>query len=307
MYIINPDPYSLPAYRIGPFTTRDIGLNHLMPACDLIDDYFTSRFGGRQFFYTQNGRSAINLALSRLSLRAEDVVTILTTTGNFYISGCVTREIEKYCRWSREFVPETKVILVNHEFGFPYPDLSRLKDRNLPIIEDCAGAFFSEDKDASIGEVGDYIIYSFPKMFPLQVGGLIVSRDHSISDTDVNMTPAILRYIKNVLSRYIEERDLIVQKRFYNYKILKDSFSSLGLQERFTIREGVVPNVYMFRTDNTGIDLPDLKEYFWAHGIQSSVFYGEEAFFIPVHQALTESDLEYFYEVMRSFLQRIYK
>jgi hypothetical protein len=60
----------------------------------------------------------------------------------------------------------------------------------------------------------------------------------------------------------------------------------------------------MFRTDSQNLDLNDLKKHFWAHGIQSSVFYGEEAFFIPVHQALTLYDLEYFYEVMKVFLQK---
>lgn len=304
MFIIKPDPYSLPTYRIGPFTTRDISINHLLPPGDLIDDYLDARFSGRQYIYTPNGRSAINLALGGLNLKADDVVTILTTTGNFYISGCVTREIEKFCRWSRVFVPETKVILVNHEFGYPYPDLPRLNEYNLPIIEDCAGAFFSEDKDNTIGKVGNYVIYSFPKMFPLQVGGLLVSREHSVPFTDAILGPEMLLYIKSVLSEYIEKRSLIIKKRVSNYYFLKEKFSSIGFRERFTLNDGVVPNVFMFRTDNLAIDLPELKKYFWAHGIQSSVFYGEEAFFIPVHQSLTESDLEYFYEVMKSFIQR---
>lgn len=305
MYIINPDPYSLPSYRIGPFTTRDVTVNNLLPPGQIIDGYFNSRFNWRQYVFTRNGRAAINQALSRLDLKAEDVVTILTTTGNYYISGCVTREIEKYCKWSRIFVPETRAIFVNHEFGYPYPGLAGLKRHNLPIIEDCAGAFFSEDRDNTIGKVGDFVIYSFPKMFPLQVGGLLVSKGYPVVNSAANLEPEILQYIKNVLSEYIGKRDLIVKKRIHNYHILKDMFLSLGFRERFSLDEGVVPGVFMFRTDNSGIDLPELKKYFWANGIQSSVFYGEEAFFIPVHQSLTESDLEFFYEVLRSFLQRI--
>ena len=87
--------------------------------------------------------------------------------------------LKSYADGHGKFVPETKVIFVNHEFGYPYHDLIRLKDYKLPIIEDCAGSFFSSDKDGSIGEVGDFVIYSFPKMFPLQVGGLLVSK-HNI-------------------------------------------------------------------------------------------------------------------------------
>jgi hypothetical protein len=48
----------------------------------------------------------------------------------------------------------------------------------------------------------------------------------------------------------------------------------------------------------------NLRKHFWAHGIQSSIFYGEDAFFIPVHQALTAFDLDYFYESYESFLQK---
>ncbi|MBE0655948.1 MAG: DegT/DnrJ/EryC1/StrS family aminotransferase, partial [Bacteroidales bacterium] len=227
---------------------------------------------------------------------------ILTTSGNFYISSCVTKEIEKFCKWSREFVPESRIIFVNHEFGYPFPDLIKLKEFNLPIIEDCAGAFFSIDKDKTIGEVGDFVIYSLPKMFPLQVGGLLVTKQIVEEGSNSTLDPFMLQYIKNVLSEYMSERDEIVRKRIENYLILKESFLSLGFREQFPLDDCIVPNVFMFRTNNSGINLPELKKYFWAHGIQCSVFYGEEAFFIPVHQALTEIDLRYFYEVMRSFI-----
>jgi len=44
--------------------------------------------------------------------------------------------------------------------------------------------------------------------------------------------------------------------------------------------------------------LPSLKTMLWAHGIQSSIFYGENAFFIPSHQNLDENDILYFSEVL---------
>ena len=44
-----------------------------------------------------------------------------------------------------------------------------------------------------------------------------------------------------------------------------------------------------------------MKEHGWRHGIECSVFYGEEAFFIPVHQHLSEIDLDYFYAVFLDF------
>ena len=303
MFVFNPDKFLLPSFRISPFRTQDIRINSILPDSSTIEDYFLSRFRNFRYFYTSNGRQAINIALNHYRLSENDVVTILTTSGNFYISSCVTNEIEKFCKWSREILPETKVLFVNHEFGYPYPEIQKLKLLNLPIIEDCAGSFFSEDSEHTIGKTGDFSVYSFPKMFPLQVGGLLVSSTDFQYDYGGSPQPLMLQHIKNVLSEYILSKDQIISKRRNNYSELRHRFETLGLSERFKLEEGIVPGVFMFRTENNNINLPELKKHFWAHGIQSSVFYGEEAFFVPVHQALTQYDLDYFYEVMKVFLQ----
>ncbi len=304
MFVLNPDPYSLPCYRIGPFQTRDLSINHTLPDSDFIDTYFKNRFSHREFLYTENGRQAINIALSHYKLNKDDVVSILTTTGNFYISGCVTKEIEKYCKWSRDILPETKIIFVNHEFGYPYPDLIKLRKYNLPIIEDSANSFFSQDKNNDIGSIGDFVIYSFPKMFPIQIGGLLVSNIPLKSFRNDQLDRFNLRHIKNVLSEYIVTEKEIINKRIYNYNYLKDIFESIGFKERFTNEPGSVPGVFMFRTEHANLDLPQLKNHFYAHGVQCSVFYGEESFFIPVHQTLSEQDMDYFFEVMRLFYEK---
>jgi len=303
VFVLYPDPYSLPTYRIGPFKTSDISLNQTLPDLVSIEDYFHERFGDRRFTYTNNGREAIFLALKHYELSRNDVVTILTTSDNFYISSCVTNEIERFCRWSRELLPETKVLFVNHEFGYPYPEMRKLKLLNLPIIEDCAGSFFSEDSEHTIGRTGDFAIYSFPKMFPLQVGGLLVSGSGIYHSFEAKLQAKMLQHIKNVLSEYVWDKEQIIRQRISNYKELRSRFETLGFIERFKLENGVVPGVFMFRTGSQNLDLAELKKHFWAHGIQSSVFYGEEAFFVPVHQALTQCDLDYFYEVMKVFLQ----
>jgi hypothetical protein len=53
---------------------------------------------------------------------------------------------------------------------------------------------------------------------------------------------------------------------------------------------------------NNGIvkDLSLHKEWLNKHGIQNSVFYGEDAFFIPCHQNLNFSDIDYFVHVLKS-------
>ncbi len=304
MFVLNPDPYSLPCYHIGPFKTSDLSINHHLPQSNKIDDYFTDRFTGREFAYTENGRRAIYLALQSLNLQKNDVVTILTTSNNFYISGCVTTEIEKFCQWSREMVPNTKAIFVNHEFGFAYPNPEKLKEYGLPIIEDCANAFFTEGVGVNPGTIGDFVIYSFPKTFPLQVGGLLVADNLSTIKRECLTEGELLIHTKDVLSAYIDSKDQIIEKRLFNYNYLTQAFLKLGFSQRFQLEKGTVPGVFMFKTDGHDIDLPALKNHFYAHGVQCSVFYGEEAFFIPVHQALEQDDLDYFVAVMKSYLNK---
>lgn len=295
---MQPSDELLPDYKICPFTTQDLSKNRHMPDSDRIDEYLTYRFHNSRFAYTNNGRNAINMALSHYNLKKDDYVTVFTTSGNFYISSCVTTEIEKFCKWSRKIETNTRVILVNHEFGFPYNDLKGLIRFNVPIIEDCAHSFFSHDIDDTTGRIGDFVIYSFPKMFPVQAGGLLVSNKNiPVKDS---ADEEMLRYLKNVVSFYISDFERIISTRKQNYSYLKSLFEKLKIKERFSLHSNLVPGVFLFTA--TGIDLQGLKRYYYAHGVQCSVFYGEEAFFLPVHQNLNRDDIDYFYEIIKSFI-----
>ena len=301
MFVLDPDPYLLPAYRISPFQTKDIHSNNTFKDSDAIDNYFNERFKEREYHYVADGRKAINIALQQYHLQKDDVVTIFTSSGNFYISSCVTSEIEKFCKWSRQIEENTKLIFVNHEFGYPYKQIGELKKYKLPIIEDCAHSFFTTDGQHTIGSTGDLAIYSFPKMFPIQIGGLLVAKRSFMHSGVEKLPDGKLRYIKNVLSCYIGNKEVIINKRIENYNYLKSKLNGAGLQERFKLEDGVVPGVFMFAISDGTADLPQLKTYLYAHGIQCSVFYGERSFFIPVHQNLVKPDLDYFIEVISSY------
>ena len=53
MFVINPDPYSLPFYRIGPFQKADVDFNHLLPEDHPALDYFREY---DDFLNFRNGR-----------------------------------------------------------------------------------------------------------------------------------------------------------------------------------------------------------------------------------------------------------
>lgn len=303
MFILHPDLFLTPSYRVSPFKTDDVGRNATMVADDFAVHYFNRRFGEHKWRYTYSGKEAIRCALKNYALQSTDLVTVLTTSQNFYISSCVTKEIESFCRWNREIVPETKLILVNHEFGYPYPNMEQLVATGLPIIEDCCTTFFSQDEAGTVGQYGDFSVYSFPKLIPMQIGGLVVSNKNHAFEYCSRLTDDEKQHIENAVSFYLRKEKSILEIRAAHYDYAVRLFSTLGFTPRFEKSEKSIPSVLVL--NNSGIikDLHQLKVFLYEHGIQNSVFYGEDAFFIPIHQNLSTTDLDYFFFVISGFIE----
>jgi hypothetical protein len=73
----------------------------------------------------------------------------------------------------------TRAILVIHEFGYPHPRLHELRaladERGIPLIEDCAHSLDSRFGEAPLGSLGQFAIFSLPKVLPVASGGVLVS------------------------------------------------------------------------------------------------------------------------------------
>ena len=301
MFVVNPDAFLVPCYRISPFTTEHIARNEELPTNDFAIAYFNKKFGKGNWQYTYNGREAIQLALETYHLGQADLVTILTTSNNFYISSCVTKAIETVCRWNREIVPETKLILVNHEFGYPFPDMEKLVATGLPIIEDCCTTFYSQDVTEKIGQYGDFSVYSFPKFFPIQIGGLLVNNVKAVFKMSI-LNKEEERYIENVVSYHLANERELLQKRKVIFDYAQAQFSTLGFTLRFNKREKVIPSVLLLNNNTIIKDLNAFKQFLAKNGVQSSIFYGEDAFFLPNHHNLTIKSIDYFIQLILFFI-----
>jgi hypothetical protein len=302
--VIDPFIELSPAYKLTPFSANDLAVNRKLDAGQGAGEYFDNRFGRGRWIFTSSGRVAISSALSILKPARKDCVTIFTTSGNRYISRCVTDEIEKFCGWSREMQKNTTILLVNHEFGFPYFEMEYLKGFGLPVIEDCAWSFFPDGMQSGDRKVGDYAVFSLPKIFPVQLGGILVSTRESFMDDILPVqNTETATYLNRILPWYLKDSEGIVNKRRENYFYLRELFAGLGLKDRFETEETTVPGVFMFRTPDHW-DLDGLKSFLYRQGIECSVFYGENAFFIPVHQNLEEEDMRYFYDCVRYFSEK---
>jgi len=241
------------------------------------------------------------LALKSLELNSKDVVTIITTSNNFYISSCVTKEIEKYCGWSRVLEENTKAVLVNHEFGYCSKDVGYYKSLGYPVIEDFAHSFYSGVARETSEDIGDYLVYSLSKYFPVQAGGILLYPEGRCQDL---FKGDVSRYCERIVSGYVGQIEDIARTRIRNYQYYEFLFSTLGLKPYFKINANDCPGVFCFTIPDR-VDAQDMKLYINRQGIESSVFYGAEAYFLPCHQALSEKEIEYIFEVVKSYLDGV--
>jgi len=265
--------------RFSPFSYRSLDETAGLPA-----EMVAARLGDHlqsDYVLTDSGRHALGLILDQLGLGTGDLVTIVTTSGGTYVSRCVTETIEPRCAWSMERRPETRAILVIHEWGRPCEAIADWLDCGMPVIEDCAYAFAGRFADGSpVGSKGDFALFSLPKLFSVNFGGVAVSRSGEIGYV---MPTARQHYLLGRIGGELADLPALLAMRDEVWQDLRHLYGELGAEPFFAPAAGEQPAVFMFRHDPSRIPLADVRSAFEAHGVEASVFYGEDAFYVPCH------------------------
>lgn len=287
-FVLPPDFGAMirPHIPISPFVYSDLDL----AKNDIDEDEAEQRLQehlGRKFALTSSGRHALSLVLSDAGVGPDDTVTILTTTGNTYVSGCVTQTIGRVCHWSMRIEPSTKLILVIHEWGIPYPKMNEALETGIPVVEDCAYAFASGHGDQAVGRQGHYAFYSLPKFFPINFGGLVCGLRRQ-----VHFKPEHKRAILNVIGAQICEIASIREARLSAWRYLQSRFREIGCEPALSLGPNVIPGVFMFRP-HADVVPEEIKQAYQRHGIEASVFYPWHAVYVPCHQRLTPGAMDY--------------
>lgn len=281
----------IPFIKVHPFNNKYLLTKVSDSGTRVAKDYLDNRFGSYKIF--PKGRDALYVALCGYNLQKEDVVTVLTTSNNFYISKCVTGTIDKICKWNREVCHQTKVIVFNHEFGYPRRDMREVAQYGLPIVEDCAHTFY--DTDPEIGRYSDYVIYSLPKAFPMQMGGILKTK----KKIDIVTDSKIEDYVLSNLSVHLDKISEYENKRRTNFTNYCNKLTDIGISPYFD-DPAAVPGVFLFNWEDN-INYSSLKEFLYENGVECSVFYGKSAFFVPCHQFVGDIEIEYISELLRFF------
>ena len=294
--IINGDPYYSPKISLCPFSFISRREFHQInkSGLDLIGDLLS----GQKWSFVESGKYAISIILNELSLDKDDEIWIITSTGNRYVSKCVTDEIAKICNWSMKKSDKTKAIYIIHEFGRDSRELvNEFAGLGIPIIEDAAyGLLTALMANWTFGQA-DYSIFSFPKAFEMQAGGILIGGRNHKEEIDSSLIQSVARSATNWVVDY-NDISLVRQN---NHKSLSQRIVELGLSPSYTFNSKEVPGVFMFDVPET-INLNEMKIFFNSHGCESTVFYGRYAYMVPVHQNIGSEQIDYFIDLLSSFI-----
>jgi len=303
-YLLSFTENNHPSFLLIPFRNEDIFNNSQINTkynFNLVK-MLQDRYPDKYVTLTSSGRHALKLVLEDIMNKIKySEVSIKTTSDKKYISSCVTDMIEKLnLRWTRKHHNSHKVSLFNHEFGYVDESLNNRNHKNSFNIEDCAFSFDSKYNDNSLcGTKSQYAIFSLSKFFPIQIGGFLLSDtpiDNKLDD------PKTIRYISNVVGYYFNMIDEWSESRLILKQYYIETFGNLNIKNYFEYNSNDVPGVFLFQVGEN-VNLPLLKKYFWKRGVQCSVFYGENAFFLPLNQFTTKRHIDYYYELYLNFLE----
>jgi hypothetical protein len=295
-YFVNPDSFYTPKISLSPFTLNKDLSSKYAPSAERILEVL-----GPNLFFTSSGKEAIRLALKHLELSRVDTVGIFTTSGNSYISRCVTETIEEFCKWElgKETTKYSCLFLI-HEFGnlIDLKDMDYFRSTGIPIINDFAYSFLSLYNSKRKDFREEINLTSLPKSFDINFGGVLSLRNDELYIDDREIRFWILQELGLTLNDNTIETN--IQKRLKNQLTYCERLTKVGLDVVWN-KENDVPGVCMI-TPRKSIDLQHLKVFLQRNGIESSVFYGRQSFFVPVHQNLSEVEIDFICYMLGVFI-----
>jgi dTDP-4-amino-4,6-dideoxygalactose transaminase/predicted dehydrogenase len=151
-----------------------------------LEDEFTRFYGSPHAVASTSGTAAVHVALGALGLNPGDevITTPMTDMGTVLpilacnclpvfadvdpIAGNLTAE-----SIARRITPRTRAVILVHLFGFP-ADLAAigdlLRERGIPLVEDCAQAHGAEYRGKKVGTFGDFGCFSFQQSKQITCG-----------------------------------------------------------------------------------------------------------------------------------------
>ena len=165
-----------------------------------------AKYCGRKYgITTNNGTTALHLALASLGIKQGDEVIIPTFTMGAvafavkYVGAKLIFVDSERDTWNidvnkikEKITNKTKAIIAVHTYGHPCdmdPIVNLAKEYNLYIIEDCAEAHGAEYKGKKVGCLSDIACFSFfaNKIITTGEGGMVLTDNEKIAEKAMSL------------------------------------------------------------------------------------------------------------------------
>jgi hypothetical protein len=211
------------------------------------------------------GRWLLGSWLEDLGLDRSDVVTILTTSQEQYVSICVSVTAFNHASVARVVTDRTRVVIAIHEFGYvdaAFPgQCEEWRASGIIVVEDCAHVAGLTVGSARVGDYGDAALFSMPKIIPASTGGLLRTRKPFHPPAmDETMSAAAMDG-KAAAEQSFPYLDRFNALRLERHRLLRDG---LGLPPSEPQRPTVsVPWYSMFVDEEHRVDTAAFPNVFW--------------------------------------------
>jgi len=301
--IKNPDKFLRPLIQMAPkHEFLDLKITMQIEEKDIINK-LSNHVANKKHdgLLTINAREALNLAFQDIITHKKQLISIITPSNSTYVSSCVTNEINKFCKW--EFGPNKNAdaYILIHEFG-RYVELPKyLKNTKKPVIEDCAYAMTHKTMKNYYGRQGDYLVFSISKALGLQYGGALILKNAKRKNMQSNISASSKKYLVNYMGKNLKKLKKLNLERKKIYKIMQKLSKEYNLQESYICNNNELCQGFLIKTKKN-LDTEKIKRYMNDYGIESSIFYGGSAYFLPCHQRLTLFEINYmFFHLSKAF------
>lgn len=295
--IMNP-PKIKPSININPFVNSSLSLE--LGREETVDNILKKRWTCGEYTFFPDFNYALFsllkwLAAENCKTKKNKVVFYFSLGDDYEKSERFLEHLDKNFSIGDEINKETAAVVVSHEYGFPLLKINEIRNKcdqyKIPLVEDCSALWES----GAAGEFGDYVLFSFPNVFPMQFGALLVGKKFDS------------KYIWDNFACYDETKESIVKKQLAtllelnniknNYETRLNNFkylsSALGRHRVFLFpKDGVVPNVFLFKTTDKKRAL-EIVAYVSKFGVECFQLNNSNVIALPSHQNLDSAQLEY--------------
>lgn len=229
----------------------------------------------KNIYFGPSAKWLLACVLKSLSLSRTDEIAILTTSNATYVTTCVSVTSFNYARISRLVTNSTKVVIVIHEFGYVDPDILKKieawRRSGIQIIEDCAHIIGYEFGGLKVGELGDYGIFSLPKMLPVQSGGILLTGKKILLPELSAESFIFMRNDQKTAERYLTKYCYFNRARSKRFQIIRQ-----GIEDTKSIYEPsalAIPYFIGIRTRQKTAITRNLSWVEWGATLQPDLLY----------------------------------